>query len=151
MTFIEFKGFDELATRMKAIQALLPVVLTEITASVSEVVKKDAADHVDGFWLDPGSGALRHSIEAYPLLDGPGMVTYGVGSNLVYANIQNYGGQITAKRAPYLVFTDYRTGTVVKKRSVNIKAKRFMQKGMTAGAASAYRIAMPLLEEMMNA
>jgi hypothetical protein len=34
---------------------------------------------------------------------------------------------------------------------VEIKAKLYMQKGMTAGASAAYEIAAPLLQEMLEA
>ncbi|HEC12315.1 MAG TPA: phage virion morphogenesis protein [Acidiferrobacteraceae bacterium] len=65
------------------------------------------------------SGGLRDSLTQIP---GPDSVE--VGTNKVYAAIHQFGGTITAKNAPYLMFIV--GGQFVKTKSVTIPARPFV-------------------------
>ena len=57
-----------------------------------------------------------------------------IGTDLVYARIQEEGGTIKAKNKPYLHFKT-KSGRWVKVKSVTIKGKKYMEKAITQNTA----------------
>lgn len=90
-------------------------------------------------------GVLRASIdvvEAAGVSGGGVSGTYG-SRGIIYARIQEEGGVIVARRAPYLVFQT-RSGNWVRVKQVTITGKRYMHKSAVAlrpRARDAYRLA----------
>lgn len=70
------------------------------------------------------SGQLRRSITSGVKED-----TGWIGSDLVYARIQEEGGRISARMKPYLAFQV--NGHWVKKKSVNIPARPYLAPAIT--------------------
>ena len=62
--------------------------------------------------------SITHKVHGYDYAE--------VGTNLVYAAIQEYGGTIKAKNKPYLRFKT-KSGNWVRVKSVVIKAKKYME------------------------
>jgi len=72
------------------------------------------------------TGALSGSIGS-EIVGGPGSEIVGkVGTNIVYGPIQEYGGTIHAKNAPYLVFQT-KDGSWHSVKSVTIPAQPYMR------------------------
>lgn len=63
-------------------------------------------------------------------------LTAEVGTNVVYARIQEYGGTITARHAPYLVF-QLPNGDWVRTRQVTIPARPYMRPAFDTQKATA--------------
>jgi phage gpG-like protein len=83
------------------------------------------------------SGRLRGSMET--AITGTGLNLKGfVGTNLIYAAIHEFGGVITAKRAPYLVFQV--AGNWVRTKTVKIKRKEYMKRTLVAEKGKILRI-----------
>ncbi len=78
---------------------------------------------------DPPSlvtGTLRRSAKVAPATEGDIKATAEVKMGTVYARIQDKGGVIMAKRAPYLVF-EYPAGHWHRVKKVTIPARPYMQ------------------------
>lgn len=76
----------------------------------AELLLKYARDNVERTFVKNPTGALRDSLKAIVTLRGHTQISWSVGSRLVYARIQELGGIIRVKSAPWLVWKDENGG-----------------------------------------
>lgn len=103
---MQILGVPEVTARLQGliprIREVVAGALAEYGQELSGTIKEDK---LSGQVLNVRTGALRNSIT--PLEVTQAEVMFGGasgGAGIVYAKIHEYGGTITAKRAPYLTF-----------------------------------------------
>jgi phage gpG-like protein len=110
MINISITGDRELAIHLDAITRELPLAFKRIVGRSALEVKRLTLLNLSGLVLNVRSGKLRSSIQI-ALGGTPTNPWATIGTNTIYARIQELGGIIRAKNRPYLVF---RINTAVK-------------------------------------
>ncbi len=99
---ITFEGHQQLLRRFdKLPQAIREQVATEGLTKGAMILTAEIKRRLGGEALQVRSGRLRNSI-SYRLEQDRGDMVAKVGTNILYARIQEFGGTITPKRAQYL-------------------------------------------------
>lgn len=139
MVTFQVAGLERLRKNLRALTDSLrgEIMRTALTTGALEIVNEAKSQ------APILTGTLRRSIhigahtdmtdfkadEGYDDIKGEmveaNKVTICVGTNLVYARIQEYGGTISAKKAPYLVFRV--NGQWVRTKQVTLKGHPYMR------------------------
>lgn len=120
-------GLPELSKKLNALASLVKGAVLENALLAGALIIQNAA--IENAPYDTGS--LRKSIHIEIIERGSNYVKAKIGTDLVYAAIQEFGGTITAKNSPYLVFElrgiDGIDGGLIRVRSVTIPAHPYMR------------------------
>lgn len=94
---------------MRRVKAATKVAVASVALDILEDAKKKLyKSHANGEPSAPGTppgygaGNLYRSMEAIDATTDPDHPKYRVGSNIIYARIQEYGGRISAKKGKFL-------------------------------------------------
>ena len=126
-------NYAALAPAFRAEQARQAQTLASVVITTGEIVYGEVQKRLRGVTLRYRSGALARSVSRTTVANRYKTVTIvAAGSAAVpYARIHEEGGEIRAKRAPYLVF---RSGKGwVKRKSVQMPKRQYMRPSAEAG------------------
>jgi len=129
--YIEIEIDEDLLRKIELWERRLPKALERVMKDMSFMFEAQAKKTFGSKGRPKvRSGALRASIRGTAGKTS-GKQYAGVGSNLVYARIQEKGGRIVAKRADYLTF---KTGAGkrdwAKKKAITIPARPYLEPAM---------------------
>lgn len=118
------KGADELKAKLARLGQELPDVM-ELALHQGAAVIEGAAKELAPY----ESGDLRRSINYLTIHKSLSSVIVSIGTNLIYARLQEFGGTIEAKNKPYLRFRT-KGGNWVTTRSVFVPPHPYLTPAM---------------------
>lgn len=123
---IKITGVDELKRRIDPAiyKPRLLQTMQQISLMIAAYVK---SDELSGQVLNIRTGRLKASIQGTAQVVGD-LIVGSIGTNVVYARIQELGGTIRAINGPYLKFQV--GGQWVQKKEVVIPARPFLEPGI---------------------
>lgn len=119
-TRIRLKGSEELVRKLKQLAEITQGASTEGALRAGAMPIETRAKELAPYQ----SGSLRRSIHTEVKVSGASGKAQ-IGTDLIYAAIQEFGGTIAAKNAPYLTFQI--NGRWVRVPSVEIPARPYMR------------------------
>lgn len=120
-TTIEVVGLKDLERKLKAMGGAASDALEVAVQAGGLIVQNDAKKRAPYL-----TGTLRRSIHMETIEKTRDKVVVSVGTNVIYAAIQEFGGIIKAKKAPFLVFRS-KSGRLVRTKSVYIPPRPYLR------------------------
>lgn len=118
---IEVVGLKDLERKLKAMGGAAAEALETAVQAGALIVQNDAKKRAPY-----RTGTLRRSIHMETIEKARDRVVVSVGTNVIYAAIQEFGGIIKAKNAPFLVFRS-KSGRLVRTKSVYIPPRPYLR------------------------
>lgn len=118
------EGFAELNRKLESLKTSIPDLLETGLNQGAGIIESKAKDYAPY-----QSGNLRRSIHYETKYKSLTSVIIAIGTNLKYARLQEFGGTITAKNKPYLMFRG-KTGEWVRTKSVYVPAHPYLTPAM---------------------
>jgi phage gpG-like protein len=157
MLNIRIEGERELTLDLERIKSKAPVSIKKIVRDSAFLIERKIKGNLSNVVLNVRTGQLRRSIHTE--FSGNGMNAV-IGTNLVYAAIHEFGGEIHAKNGPYLWFKIQTASRIMSKagnrlknakgifswvrvKSVTIPARPYME--------PAFRESLPLIDHLIEA
>lgn len=139
---VALRGDKELVAKLRALDKLAQKeILTNAVTAGGLPILNDAVQNAPHL-----SGTLRRSLHQEVKATGKGVVSE-IGTDLEYAAQREFGGEITAKQAPFLVFKI--NGRWVRVRSVTQKATPYLRPAFDSKKGEAVEeVAAALLQQI---
>ena len=145
MQNIKLNGDKELIAKLVKMDGDLAGTLEAAVISGALIVQNDAKERAPYL-----TGTLIRSIHSETTEKSPQRVVVQVGTDVVYAAIQEFGGIITAKNGPYLRFKT-RNGNWVTTASVNIPPHPYLRPSLDENKDKVQKEVIDTLRELVEA